>query len=96
MMKEELIKKQNKKLVQLYPWLLPHNRWTDKVSEDYDYSYTELDGLEPGWKIAFGLDLCEEIQACLNQLPSEQAAKFRIVQIKEKYASLRFYTNWST
>ena len=35
-------KELNKKMVEEFPFLLPRNRWTDKVSEDYDYSYNEL------------------------------------------------------
>lgn len=85
----------NKELIEKYPWLLPHNRWTDKVDEKYDYSYTELDAMPDGWLNAFGEDMCEEIQQALNEL-GEQANTFRIMQIKEKYGSLRFYTNWNT
>lgn len=33
----DMTKEQNKKLIERYPFLLPHNRWTDKVPEDYDY-----------------------------------------------------------
>lgn len=33
----------NKKLITEYPFLLPRNLFSDKVSEDYDYSYTLLD-----------------------------------------------------
>ena len=29
----------NKELIERYPYLLPHNIFTDKVPEDYDYSY---------------------------------------------------------
>lgn len=85
----------NKELIEKYPWLLPHNRWTDEVDEKYDYSYTELDAMPDGWRIAFGEEMCEEIQQALNEL-GEQANTFRIMQIKEKYGSLRFYTNWYT
>lgn len=47
-------KEYNKQLVEKYPFLLPRNRWTGKVQEDYDYSYTELDGMPDGWRKAFG------------------------------------------
>jgi len=49
-----------------------------------------------GWRKAFGEQMCEEIQQELNMMEPYQAADFRIVQIKEKYGSLRFYTNWVT
>ena len=41
----ETTKEQNKKLIERYPFLMPRNRWTGKVPEDYDYSYTELDAI---------------------------------------------------
>jgi hypothetical protein len=31
-----------KQLVEKYRYLVPHNSWTGKVVENYDYSYTEL------------------------------------------------------
>ena len=57
--KNERIKKKkdiirNKKLIKKYPWLIPRNRWTDKIPNDYDYSWTELDSMEDGWRKAFG------------------------------------------
>lgn len=85
----------NKKLIERYPWLLPHNRWTDEVIKDYDYSFTELDDMPNGWRAAFGEEMCEEIQQALNEL-GEQANTFRIMQIKEKFGFLHFYTNWYT
>lgn len=84
-----MTKEQNKKLIEKYPFLLPHNRWTDEVSEDYDYSYTELDAMPDGWRIAFGEQMCEEIRQELEQVG--YLDKYRISQIKEKYGSLRWY-----
>ena len=54
MSSEEIIEK-NKALVDDFPFLLPRNRWTGKVPDDYDYSYTELDAMPEGWRTAFGL-----------------------------------------
>jgi len=62
--KEKIIE-YNKGLIEKYPWLLPRNRWTGEVVEDYDYHWTELDEMPEGWRIAFGLDMCEEIQQAL-------------------------------
>ena len=92
----EEIRKYNKQLIAKYPWLLPRNRWTGEVIEDYDYSYTELDDMPDGWRAAFGEQMCEEIQQELNMMEPYQAADFRIVQIKEKYGMLCYYTNWTT
>ena len=55
-------KEKNKELVEKYPFLMPHNRWTDHIPEDYDYSYTELDAMPDGWRKAFGERMCEEIR----------------------------------
>lgn len=85
----------NKELIEKYPWLLPRNRWTGEVVDNYDYSFTELDDMPDGWRIAFGEEMCEEIQQALNEL-GKQANTFRILQIKEKFGYLRLYTNWYT
>lgn len=92
----EEIRKYNKQLIAKYPWLLPRNRWTGEVVDNYDYSYTELDDMPDGWRAAFGEQMCEEIQQALNMMESDIADTFRIMQIKEKYGSLCFYTNWLT
>ncbi len=85
----ETAKEQNKKLIERYPFLTPRNRWTGKIPEDYDYSYTELDAMPDGWRIAFGEQMCEEIREEL--LKAGCLEKYRITQIKEKYGSLRWY-----
>lgn len=86
----------NKELIEKYPWLLPRNRWTGEVVENYDYSFTELDDMPDGWRIAFGEQFCADIQHELDKLKLEAAADFRVLQIKEKFGQLRFYTNWVT
>lgn len=80
---------QNRKLVEAFPFLLPRNRWTDEVVEDYDYTWTELDAMPTGWRNAFGEQICAEIAAILKK--ANYLDKYRIVQIKEKYGSLRWY-----
>lgn len=82
-------KELNKKMVEEFPFLLPHNRWTDKVSEDYDYSYNELWSLEKGWAKAFGYELLCELKDALVE--ANYLDKYRITQIKEKYGGLRWY-----
>lgn len=81
---------QNKKLIERYPFLLPRNRFTDKVQEDYDYSWTELDCLDEGWRKAFGEMILEEIRDDL--IKEGLLNTYRIDQIKEKYGELRWYT----
>jgi len=85
----KMTKEQNKKLIERYPFLLPHNRWTDQEIKDYDYSYTELDAMPDGWRIAFGEQMCEEIRKEL--IKNDYLEKYRITQIKEKFGSLRWY-----
>lgn len=94
-MNENITIKRNRLLIEKYPWLLPR-KWTGEVIEDYDYTYTVLDDMPYGWRIAFGEQMCEELKNALDMMDPEEVKKFRIVQIKEKYGSLRFYTNWVT
>ena len=88
--KEEIIAF-NKKLVEEYPFLLPRNRFSDKVVEDYDYSFTEMDSMPDGWRIAFGDDLLRELKEDL--VKHNFLDKYRITQIKEKWGGLRWYDN---
>ena len=52
-------------------------------------SYTELDAMEPGWRKAFGIQMCKEIKAELKK--HKFLYKYRIVQIKEKFGYLHWY-----
>ena len=70
--------------MQEVPLLIPRNRWTGEVVEDYDYSYTELDAMPDGWRKVFGEQMCEEIQNELNKLSGEDKLKYRILQIKRE------------
>ena len=85
----KMTKEYNKQLVEKYPFLLPRNRWTGKVSKDYDYSYTELDDMPDGWRKAFGEQMCEEIKQELEE--KGLLDQYRISQIKEKYGVLCWY-----
>lgn len=85
------IKIANKKLIQEYPFLLPRNRWTGEVCCDYNYEYTELDSMPEGWRKTFGLDMCKEIKEELVKY--NYLNDYRIMDIKEKYGSLRWYDN---
>lgn len=91
--KEEIIER-NKKLVEEYPFLLPRNRWTDKVPENYDYSYTELDTMPQTWNDKFGEKICKELKKEL--IREGYLDQYRITQIKSKYGSLRWYDNGHT
>lgn len=82
---------ENKKLIEECPFLLPRNRWTDEVDDDYDYTHTELDNLPCVWCAAFGMEMVKELKAILESVGF--TGKYRIVQIKEKYGGLRWYDN---
>ncbi len=84
----------NKELCRKYPFLIPRNRFTDAIPEDFDYSWTELDAMPDGWRTAFGEQMCEEIAQAL--IKDGYLEKYRILQIKEKYGELRWYDKGAT
>jgi len=108
----EINREENKRLCNTYPFLIPSNRFSgkrincgekgfwpgapDEIPE-WDYEYTELDDMPDGWRIAFGEQMCAEIkQALLDEGGEKLLDEYRIVQIKEKYGSLRWYDSWTT
>jgi len=89
-LKQERIR--NKKLCKKYPWLVPRNVWTDKISwVSRPYDHIELDAMDNGWRKAFGDIWCEEMQKALEA--TNFVTSFRINQMKEKYGQLRVYHN---
>lgn len=91
---EDDIRLNNIRLIERFPFLLPRSRWTGDVPDDYDYEYTELDDMPDGWRKAFGEDICQEI---MDELVANDCVEdYRIIQIKEKYGTLRWYDNWGT
>lgn len=89
--KKKQLKMRNKKFLQRYPFMTPYSAWTGKVRDDYDYTYTEYECVDKGWRIGFGKILLEELrEACLK---TNYLDKLYFVQIKEKYGSLRLYSN---
>lgn len=87
------MQRKNKKLVGKYPFLLPRDIFTYEPLEDYDYSWTELDDMPSGWRKAFGEQMCEEIQ---QELDLSDIKDYRILQIKEKFGTLRWYGSVET
>ena len=78
-----------KKLIERHPYLLPRNVWTDKVPEDYDYTYIRGEHEIPdGWSKLF-LQMCEDIRQPL--IDANYIDKFRFTQIKEKYNRMECY-----
>ena len=66
--------------------------WIDEKLLDNIFilpSYTELDAMEPGWRKAFGIQMCKDIR---KQLWKEgNLFKYRITQIKEKWGEICWY-----
>lgn len=89
--KKKQIKMRNKKIVERYPWLLPRSVFTDKLPKDYDYSYSLAYCFPDGWRKSFFTEMHEEIREEL--IRCNYLDKFRVLQIKEKYARLCYYTN---
>ena len=81
----------NKELCERYPWLRISNRWTGEYVEGAEG--TELDLMPKGWRKAFGEQMCEEVNNELMTWLQEDRKRFRITDIKEKWAHLCFYTN---
>ena len=72
--------------------------WPGNLSAhpNYDYEYTELDEMPLGWRRAFGEEMCAELDGEIKTWPQDMQDEFRIFQIKEKWGSLRFYTNYTS
>ena len=101
-------KQKNRELVKRFPFLLPVNAWSgkkitdgagfwpgapDKIPE-YDYEYTLFDLIPEGWRKAFGMEMCQEIEDALEADGVQD--EYYPVQIKEKYGTLRWYGNFTT
>ena len=87
--KDARLKELNKLMIEEFPFLLPRNRFTGQVLDDYDYSYNEWQALELGWQVNFGWKFLHELNILVQSL--ERPDNFRIFQIKEKFGELRFY-----
>lgn len=81
----------NKYYIDRYPFLRPRNVWSDDEVEDFDYSYSLYDDVPNGWRLAFGDEMLEEFRKELVKF--DFLDEYRVVQIKEKYGSLRWYGN---
>ena len=78
----------NKKLVKRYPWIAPVDWHWNRVK---GYSYTMYDYVPIGWKRAFGKIMLEEYRDVLIRY--HYLRDFQWEQVKEKYGTLRLYSN---
>ena len=87
------IKEFNKELVKEYPFLHPYKASNSMIEEfdnyEYDYSFTMIDLIEPGWMYAFGDDLLKELKEELLRV--NFLDDYTVFQIKEKFGRLRWY-----
>lgn len=68
-------------------------KWLDKIIYKPTLpTYTKFDEIPEGWRNAFGLQMCEDIrEALLNEGGKELLNSYQIMQIKEKFGTLRWY-----
>lgn len=59
-------------------------------------TYTELYSMPTGWRKAFGIEMCKDIKKTLLKKGGRKLLRdYRIMDIKEKYGELRWYSNWT-
>lgn len=90
----QAIREYNKALIEKYPWLRigsPTDFDPYQEKDWNDYNWTWMDDVPDGWRIAFGEQMCDEIQKALEK--ADFVDKYRIVQVKEKFGGLRWYTD---
>ena len=83
--------------------IVKHDMKTEELLEKYSFlkvknpgystTWTNcwLDDLEPGWRKAFGEELCKELDQAIKADKCENT--FEFIQIKEKFAGLRLYAD---
>lgn len=90
------IREYNKSLIEKYPWveIKNHSNYDPypehELTEDMRYNWTWLDAMEPGWRLAFGEQMCEELQKELERV--DFVNEYCILEIKEKFGELRWGT----
>ena len=83
---------ENKQLIERYPFLLPQHALSGTRSTGFES--TVLDDMPVGWRAAFGEDLCKEIMEEIVR--NNCVESYQILQIKEKYGELRWYSQGGT
>lgn len=90
----EIITNHNQELIESYPWLSDNIVWNEDETfsinyEKEDFTWTWLDAMEDGWRLAFGLNLCYDLKQELKKYNYNN--KYYISEIKEKYGVLCWY-----
>lgn len=81
-------KLRNKKLIARYPWIRPVDWNWNRIKS---YSFTMYDDVPEGWRRAFGRIMLEDYREVL--LRHGFINEFQWIQVKEKYGTLRLYSN---
>ena len=82
-------KESNQKLIERFPFLIPRNRWTGKVPEDYDYSYTELDSMPTELDEQRRKIMQLEIEEAALKKEDDNLSRERLENLQKELASLR-------
>lgn len=77
----------NSQLVTLFPFMLPQSIWETEI---YDGTWTYFDDIPIGWRKAFGWEMACELR---DAAEADKLEDFYVIQIKEKFGELRFYTS---
>lgn len=88
----EFSREQIESLINKYPYLIPRNAFTGKVSPSYDFSYVKGSDMSGWFKLV--LLFCKNARPILDK---EYAVdKFWLIEIKEKWGMMEMYTNHPT
>ena len=81
----------NRYLLMKYPWLRVRegNCYGEPEQAEDDFTHTWLSNMPIGWQIAFGDQMCKEIDQLLRSVNFQD--EYKLAQVKEKYGSLRWY-----
>ncbi len=86
--RRKAVRLKNKKLIARYPWIRPVNWHWQRIKV---YAFTMYDDVPIGWKRAFGKIMLEDYREVL--IRNDYLDKFQWIQVKEKYGTLRLYSN---
>jgi|LSQX01.2.fsa_nt_gb hypothetical protein len=75
-----------------YKWLILRNDWTNEPILDDSGNYMSwAENIPYGWHKAFGEQMIDELNTLLEKY--NHVDNYKILQIKEKYGSIRWYDN---
>ena len=89
-LKKKIRRRENKKLIEEYPFLYPKD-WRGRPvnKKRYKYDRTFLDDMPVGWKKRFGKQMCADIKAVL--IEDGCLETYGLSQVKEKWGILSWY-----